>query len=356
MANLIQQQDALKGFGDDQLQAEASNPTGSVPPFLVLTEINRRKRTRDAYSAQQARRKPSTTVAEDLLSAPLGSPGRAAMGPGAPQGGGGIGIAAALPQGAPEVPAFAEGGLVRDDILGRIAQRRTASLDDIDEGRGDLFGRSLMAAGGAMMSRGSSNFMKNLGAGVTGGLDAWDSGSKVLDSREAEALDDLMGVHDAEETERLAMLDEQFRRDQEARLASQFTAEADQPTAAMRNHEYFSELDLDGQAEFLRVNGSGASDGSTERRYAMNAYAQVEEDTRKAITANHEWELKGAATPEERAVVQAKIDSEVRAKTNDQFTALYPDYATLMPELTRAPAGGTPTPAVAGSDPLGLGL
>lgn len=348
MVNLIQQQDMLKSLADDQLQAEAASPSGSVPPFLVLTEINRRKTMRDAYSAQQARRKPSTTVAEDLLSAPMGTPGRVVMGAGAPEGGGGIGIAAALPPGAPAVPAFAEGGLVPDDVLSRISRRRLAALDDIDAGRDDLFGRSLLAAGASMMTNGSANFMKNLGAGISGGLDAWATESQVLDSREADALNGLMGVHETEQAEKLAMLDEQFRRDQEARLRSQHADELNAPTAAMRNHEYFSGLDLDEQAEFLRVNGSGAGGDVVERRYAMNAYAKVNEDTRKAVTEAYKWQLAGATTPEEKAAVEAQMEAEIKAKTDAQFTSLYPDFATLMPELTSGSPGATSTAPTAG--------
>lgn len=340
--NLIQQQEMLKGLPDDDLQSKASNPVGDVPPFLVLTELSRRKSTRDAYAAQQARRKPSTTVAEDLLSAPLGSPAREAMGRGAPQGGGGIGIAAALPDGAPEVPAYAEGGLVSPSILERISSRRISALDDVDNDRDNLFNRSLMSAGAAMMSNGSANFMKNVGAGFTGGIKAWDDGTQVIDSRESAAMQDLLGVHSAEETSRLAALDEQFRRDQEARLTSQFNQELEAPTADIKNAEYFKGLDLEDKGDYMRVNGgSGASSDLGQRARAMTEYNDTRTAVAKEVNAVYESDL-AYATPEEKAALQQKIEAEITSKTNDRFARVYPDYVTLMPELL-TPTGGAPT-------------
>lgn len=345
MANLIEQQNQLKGLSDEQLQGEGSSPSGSVPPFLVMTEINRRKTMRDAYTAQQARRKPSTTVAQDLLSAPLGMGlSQAAGGMGAPAGGGGIGIAAALDPGASDIPAFAEGGLVGGDIMDRILKRRTAALEGVDREREDMLPRSLMAAGAAMMSKGSSNFMKNVGAGFTGGIDSWQNQAEVLDSREGKALDGLMGLDAADRADRLAALDEQFRRDQEARLTTQFNSELGAPTADIKNHEYFQGLDLEGQAEYLRVNGSSNSGDSTSRRYAMGAYADILVRNKKAVASQYELDLQVAKTPEERAALQRKIDAEAKTMTDSEFSLAYPDYVTLMPELTAGAPGGTATP------------
>ena len=355
MGNLIEQQNRLKDLSDDQLTTEGSSPSGSVPPFLVMTEINRRKQMRDAYTAQQQRRKPSTTVAEDLLSAPLGTPARAAMGAGSPQGAGGIGIAAALPQGGePDVPAFAEGGLVSGDIMDRILQRRTAALGSVDTDRDNLRGRTLLSAGAAMMSNGSSNFMKNLGAGIGAGGTAWDEGTKMLDSREDQALDGLMGIHEADRAERLSALDEQYRNRQEDRLTTQHAAELGKPTSDIQNYDYFNDLSPDEKADWVRVNGSGSGSDATLRPRAMAAYAGVQEDVRKEVMDAYEFDLMAAADPAEKARVQQRAEAEIKSKTDARFQGLYPDYVTLMPELTSGSGGGTSTSL--GPDPAGLGL
>lgn len=64
--NLIDLQDNLKNLSDQQLAQEMQAPSGHVPQYLVLSELQRRKSMRDSFQAQQAKA-PSTTVAEDAL-------------------------------------------------------------------------------------------------------------------------------------------------------------------------------------------------------------------------------------------------------------------------------------------------
>jgi len=64
--NLIQLQDRLKNFSQDQLIQEMQMPSGSVPQYLVLSEIMRRKKAEQDFAAAQA---PQTTVAEDAVNA-----------------------------------------------------------------------------------------------------------------------------------------------------------------------------------------------------------------------------------------------------------------------------------------------
>ena len=47
--NIIDIQDQLKNFSEQQLISEMQTPTGSAPQFLVLSEIKRRKRVRDDF-------------------------------------------------------------------------------------------------------------------------------------------------------------------------------------------------------------------------------------------------------------------------------------------------------------------
>lgn len=68
--NILQQADNLKGLPDQALQKELLRPTGAMPSFLVLSELQRRKDMRASYSAMQ--RQPMTTMAEEFATG-LGS-------------------------------------------------------------------------------------------------------------------------------------------------------------------------------------------------------------------------------------------------------------------------------------------
>jgi len=77
MMNLLQVQDDLKNFSQDQLVKEMQQPTGSTPQFLVLTELNRRKRVKGDYEARQSQNQP--TVAQEAV-ASAGVPQEGMMG------------------------------------------------------------------------------------------------------------------------------------------------------------------------------------------------------------------------------------------------------------------------------------
>lgn len=67
MMNIIKVQDSLKNFSEDQLVKEMQQPTGNAPQFLVLSELNRRKRVKGDFEARQAENQP--TVAEEAVAA-----------------------------------------------------------------------------------------------------------------------------------------------------------------------------------------------------------------------------------------------------------------------------------------------
>lgn len=50
MANIIEQQDLLKGLPDDRLATLMQSPTGDIPPFLVAAEAQRRQAIREQFS------------------------------------------------------------------------------------------------------------------------------------------------------------------------------------------------------------------------------------------------------------------------------------------------------------------
>lgn len=67
MMNIIQIEEALKSFSQDQLVGELNQPSGNVPEFLVLTELGRRNRIKSDMDRQQAENQP--TVAEEVVNA-----------------------------------------------------------------------------------------------------------------------------------------------------------------------------------------------------------------------------------------------------------------------------------------------
>jgi hypothetical protein len=65
MMNMLDTQDKLKNFSEQQLIGQMQSPTGDVPQFLVLGEIERRKRMRNDAQRQQGTNQ--TTVAQDAI-------------------------------------------------------------------------------------------------------------------------------------------------------------------------------------------------------------------------------------------------------------------------------------------------
>lgn len=72
--NIVQLQDLLKGLPDNRLKQEMDQPTGTVPQYLVLSEIVRRDKMRTTGMAQP----PTTTVVQDVMNQ---RPGPQAMPP-----------------------------------------------------------------------------------------------------------------------------------------------------------------------------------------------------------------------------------------------------------------------------------
>ena len=87
--NILQMEDMVKGLPDQLLMQEAQMPSGRIPQFLALSEVQRRKEMRDRF--QQP---PQATVAEQILQSGIAS----AMPQQPPQGG------MAPPQGPPMGP------------------------------------------------------------------------------------------------------------------------------------------------------------------------------------------------------------------------------------------------------------
>ena len=64
--NILQQEDIIKGLPDQALMQEAQMPSGQVPQYLVVSEIQRRSDMRKRYKAEQEQM-PQGTVKDKVM-------------------------------------------------------------------------------------------------------------------------------------------------------------------------------------------------------------------------------------------------------------------------------------------------
>jgi hypothetical protein len=64
MMNMIELQDKLKNFSQEQLVGMMQQPTGEAPQFMVLSEITRRQKMQ-----QEASKTPTQSVAQEAVAA-----------------------------------------------------------------------------------------------------------------------------------------------------------------------------------------------------------------------------------------------------------------------------------------------
>jgi hypothetical protein len=79
MMNVIEIQDKLKNFSQDQLVGEMQNPTGNAPQFLVLSEITRRQKMVNDDKIRQAKQNEMTVAQEAVAAAGVPQDGIAGM-------------------------------------------------------------------------------------------------------------------------------------------------------------------------------------------------------------------------------------------------------------------------------------
>ena len=86
MMNILEQEDIIKGLPDQVLMQEAQMPSGQVPQFLVVSEIQRRSDMRKRYKAEQEQM-PQATVKEQVVQEGImgAMPPQMAMAPQVPQ-------------------------------------------------------------------------------------------------------------------------------------------------------------------------------------------------------------------------------------------------------------------------------
>ena len=69
--NILEQEDLIKGLPDQALFQQADNPTGDIPQFLIISEIQRRTDMRKRFEAAEPQ--PQTTAAQRIVSEGLGA-------------------------------------------------------------------------------------------------------------------------------------------------------------------------------------------------------------------------------------------------------------------------------------------
>lgn len=205
--NLIEQQNILRGLADNALQGEMQS--GTVPPYLVLAEINRRKTARERYEAAVAKRGGNQTVAEELLgkAAPKGID--AMMGQ--PQQAAPAGIDAAMPQ---EQPAFADGGVVgyADGGLADLVSAYNQRLSGLDKDREMAQKMALMQIGAQIMAGRSRNTLSNVGSGLAAALPGYQQSMERLNVQEMQGLRDQIDLARQMEQDRLNAEDRAYTR------------------------------------------------------------------------------------------------------------------------------------------------
>jgi hypothetical protein len=77
--NIVQLQDQLKNFSQDQLVREMQTPSGNAPQFLVLGEIMRRQKMQQDFTAQKAKNDQGTVAQEAIAAAGVPQGGIADM-------------------------------------------------------------------------------------------------------------------------------------------------------------------------------------------------------------------------------------------------------------------------------------
>lgn len=72
--NLYQLAETVKGLGDDQIKAALQGQSQSIPPYLAMTEMQRRASMREQYEGAKAGKEGQSTVADDLLQGSANTP------------------------------------------------------------------------------------------------------------------------------------------------------------------------------------------------------------------------------------------------------------------------------------------
>lgn len=347
--NLIEQQNVLKGLTDESLQAELTQPSGSAPPFLIATEVSRRKAARERYEGAKAKA-PATTVMEDLMGARL--PQQAAPGgfagavPAMP-----TGLEAALPDiGVPSttepVQAFAEGGLVRALDYDTIGQRYAETLDGLGDRRDRARALALIEAGGAIMGGGSSNTLTNLGKGLTAGATSYGTGLSQIDQDEQRTLAAALQLESAQQGDELQRLQFDWTRNRDTQdfaLRREALDKEDVP-ASIREAQTYDAMTPEERTTYDKLNPAPAA---TLRDPLAESFNEIYQQVEKAYPPLASMDTIGKTPAEVDALIAERAQrvalqayNRIRATLGEEAAARYARQAGISDGevLTSTPA------------------
>lgn len=374
--NLIEQQNILKGLTDEALKSELSQPSGSTPPFLVATELERRKEMRDRYEGEKARKGKTSTVLDDLMSS-MGTPGpSAAMAPaGMPPVSSPGGMPQQPPMSAPSgqpggIAAFADGGLVGDksggldyaSLMGEYNKTINARPERTDRARA----LALLMTGAGMMSGGSSNTLTNIGKGLSAGAGYYSDALNNIDTEQRQALRDALDLERLQNSDELQRMEFGWRKDESAadRALRERELAAGRKPAGVVSTEWYQRATPEERALYDKLNPAPASTAAGAN--IPKVIDDTFESSLKSVppidqmqlmqTLGHQPTPSDIQAEEQKRYRQAEILTyqRLRAAYGDAVANVYAAQAGIDPNdvLTAQGAGGT----VDNADPLGLGL
>jgi hypothetical protein len=194
--NIIKIQNQLKGVPDNTLVGYVQNPTGQVPTYLALSELQRRKEMRNSYQANKPEEK---SVAEDLVEE--AQPGIAALPEGQPM------QQAMAPQ--PEMPMeqMAQGGLAELDTGNMYDENNYATGGIVAFAKGgspDEYGVTM-----PIVPTMDDMYMQSLEAQKAFGVDP-DFYKKTLEESKAERLKELADAKKMDQAQLLLSMGSAF--------------------------------------------------------------------------------------------------------------------------------------------------
>jgi len=314
--NIIKIQNQLKGVPDNTLVGYVQNPTGQVPTYLALSELQRRKEMRSSY---QANKPEDKTVAEDLVQEAQPQPGIAGLPEGQSM------QQAMAPQ--PEMPVqqMAQGGLA--DL----------SMDN------QMFNEENFATGGIVaFAKGGSPDEYGVIMPIVPTMD--DMSMQTLAAQQAFGVDPDFYKKTLEEskTERLKDLEESKKMDQAQLLLAMGSAFAGTPT-------FGKALSVAGEKAAPIIGAMGKNQRDINNMYKMAdrksleaQYAQSRGDAAGAQKAINEKEgllltaqLKEAELKSAEGIASTKAKATIAGKEGDLNSKIYDkaqkDFAATFP-------------------------
>ena len=150
--DILQQEDIVKGLPDAVLQMELQMPSGRIPEFLVLSEVQRRADMRQRFAAQEPM--PASTVKQQVMAQGLAS--MAAPLPSVPAG---------PDSSLPPVPAgSAPDGPVGMGGLAMAAGGKTETKSDFPDysGDGEITKKDILIGRGVIPMQDGGQYLKSL--------------------------------------------------------------------------------------------------------------------------------------------------------------------------------------------------